>query len=389
MQKWFSLIALFLIGHANAQIPFVNDWDEAFKTAKNEGKSVFLYAYTSWCEPCEEMEEYTFDDLEVVNYHTTNFINLSMDFEEYPGLELEELYEVDVFPTFLYFDENGGLIHRGCGSMNASELLALNKAAMTDSFNLNFYNEKYKAGDRSVDFMMAYLSLLDEMCLNTERFASNYLANVPLEQLSEPTNWAVFSAHHWDVFSDQFKYLFKERKAFEDQLGKKVVDAKIYDTYLALYQEIYVAEELHEFAMRALLNSINEIQFIGSDTLKTMMNLHFFEITEDWSNYADTAIEWVGMTDEKDPDELNDLIWKFYLFVDDKNQLQIASTWANEMVEKDPQPNTIDTYASILFKLGDQKKAIELEKQAIELAKELNEDVYHYEYQLKKFIDKK
>ena len=80
--------------------------------------------------------------------------------------------------------------------------------------------------------------------------------------------------------------------------------------------------------------------------------------------------------------------WNFYLFIEDRNQLAIASGWAKDAVDKLPNPSVIDTYASIQFKLGEKKKAVVLEERALELAQELGEDLSHYKYQLEKFRKK-
>ena len=115
------------------------------------------------------------------------------------------------------------------------------------------------------------------------------------------------------------------------------------------------------------------------------MMLHYSEIIEDWDGFAESAIDWVGMSQTEDPEELSDLAWKFYLFVDRKEQLRIALSWAKSVVDAQPSPSSIDTYASILFKLGDKKKAIALEREAIEMASELGENLAHYQHQLSKF----
>lgn len=372
-----------------AQMKFEQgNWEEAIAKARMSGKLIFLDAYAEWCEPCKEMEEYTFTDLEVANYYNANFINVRMDMEDYPGVELAEQYSVGVFPSFLFINGNGEIVHRGCGAMDASQFLALGEDALTDSITLISLEKRYDSGDRSADFMLDYLELLEEACLDAEGFAEGYLTGMELEELTSETPWEVFAAYQWDIYSREFQYLLSNRKVFEDEVGQRLVNAKLYDTYLAQYQEVFESEELHDFGMRALLHSIKEVNFMGADTLKLMMNLHYAEFTESWHDYAGYAVELVGMTELQDPEQLNELAWKFYLFVDDKNQLEIASSWARQAVDQQPEPSTIDTYASLQFKLGNRKKAIELEKRALELAKELYEDTSHYEYQLRKFSDK-
>ncbi|MEO9872119.1 thioredoxin family protein [Ekhidna sp.] len=369
-----------------AQITFEEGtWEESLRKAKQQNKLIFLDAYAEWCEPCKEMEEYTFSDLEVSNYYNSNFINVHMDMEDYPGVELAEHYTVSVFPSLLFIDGDGKVIHRGCGAMDATQFLDLANEALSDSKTLASLENRYDQGDRSVDFMLDYLELLEEACLDAEKFASNYLNSVNVNDLANETAWEVFATYQWDIYSREFQYVQKNKPAFENKLGQDIVDAKLYDTYLSQYQEIFESEELHDFAMRALLHQMKDISFVGSDTLKLMMNLHYAEFTENWISYADFAIELVGMTEIEDPDQLNELAWKFYLFVENRNQLEIASSWAQQAVDELPEPSNIDTYASLQFKLGNKKKAIELEKRALELAQELYDDTSHYKHQLKKF----
>ena len=387
MKKLALLFFLIPAGLA-AQIKFMDSWDEAISSARMNGKLIFLNAYTEWCEPCDEMEEYTFTDLEVANFFNSTFVNVQLDMEDYPGVELAEAYTIGVFPSFLFINGNGEVVHRGCGAMDANQFLALAEDALADSITLMAMEKRYDAGDRSTDFMLSYLELLEEACLDAERFAARYLKNIDLLDMTKETPWEVFAAYQWDIYSREFQYLLKNKKVFEDSVGQKVVNAKLYDTYLSQYQEIFEAEELHDFGMRALLHSFKDVTFSGSDTLRLMMNLHYSEYTENWPDYADYAVELVGMTNLEDPEQLNELAWKFYLFVDNKNQLEIASTWAQQAVDQQPEPSMIDTYASLQFKLGNKKKAVELEKRALELAQELYEDTSHYKHQLRKFEGK-
>ncbi|MEQ8627200.1 DUF255 domain-containing protein [Ekhidna sp.] len=387
MKKLALLFFLIPAGLA-AQIKFMNSWDEAISSARMNGKLIFLNAYVEWCEPCDEMEEYTFTDLEVANFFNQKFISVKLDMEDYPGVELAEEYTIGVFPSFLFINGNGEVVHRGCGAMDANQFLALAEDALSDTITLMAMEKRYDAGDRSTDFMLSYLELLEEACLDAERFAAGYLKNVELQDMTKEAPWEVFAAYQWDIYSREFLYLLKNKELFEDSVGQKVVNAKLYDTYLSQYQEIFEAEELHDFGMRALLHSFKDVTFSGSDTLRLMMNLHYSEYTENWPDYADYAVELVGMTNLEDPEQLNELAWKFYLFVDNKNQLEIASTWAQQAVDQQPEPSMIDTYASLQFKLGNEKKAVELEKRALELAQELYEDTSHYEHQLRKFEGK-
>ena len=381
------LIFIALPSIAHSQLKFEElSWEEALIESKRTNKLVFLYAYTEWCEPCKEMEEYTFSDLEVSNYFNKTFINLAMDMEDYPGIELSEQFSASAFPTYLFVNEAGEVVHRGCGAMDAADFLELVEEVKTPDQTFSYYEKKYDDGDWTTEFLLSYFELMENSCLDAEKFASNYLKSVPLEKLPEEPNWDIFSLYQWDIYSREFQHLLNNKSIFEETVGQKLVDAKLYDTYLSQYQEIFEAEELHDFGMRSLLHAIENVSFSGADTLELMMKLHYAEYVENWEDYADYSVELVGMTSLDDPEQLSELAWKFYLFVDNKTQLEIASSWAEQAVDKLPEPSIIDTYASLQFKLGNKKKAVELEEKALELAKELYDDVSHYEYQLEKFM---
>lgn len=359
-------------------------WNEALEKAKAENKLIFLEAYATWSEPCELLEKYAFSDLEVTNYFNDSFVNIRLDMEEYPGIGLAETYEVSIYPSMLFIAADGELLHRGCGAISADELLALAKAA-NGANNWKSMNDRFVKRERESLFLLEYLALMEDGCLNVEGFVQKLLSETKAEALTTENSFVLIEEYQWDIYSREFNYLLDSIELFEKAIGKERVHDKIFNTYLAQYQEIYASEELHVFGMRALLDHMKRQPFIGSDTLTTMANLHYSEIMEDWELYAETAIDWVGMTGLEDSEELNELAWKFYLFVDDKEKLRIAAGWVKEAVDQAPSPSSIDTYASLLFKLGSKKKAIELEKQAIIMAIELQEDVAHYEHQLKTF----
>ena len=368
-----------------AQIDFVqSSWEEALKKARTEGKIIFLEGFADWSEPCQLLEKYAFADLEVSNYYNSSFVNFRMDMEQYPGISLAEDYKVSVYPALLYIDGDGNVIHRGCGAMDAAGLLELGRKA-AGSATLQAFQKQFESGQRETDFLLEYLAMMEDGCLDAEGFAQRLLSGTDFKLLADENYFSMIEEYQWDMFSREFGYLLDSMRFFEISLGTDRVHDKIFNTFLAQYQEIFLAEELHLFALRAYIDRLKPISFVGSDTLLTMANVHHSEITEDWEAFSENAIEWVQMSGGTDPEEVNELAWKFYLFVEDKEKLKIAANWVRKVVDSSPSPTSIDTYASLLYKLGDRKKAIELEKQAILMAIKLFEDSDHYEHQLQTF----
>jgi thioredoxin-related protein len=388
MKKIISLALLVtsLVGYGQINFEEV-EWEEALDLAKKQNKIIFLEAYATWSEPCQLLEKYTFGDLEVANFYNENFINLRLDMEQYPGIGLAEKYQISIYPSLVFLNSDGELLHRGCGAMEANEFLELGRQAMGNG-HLNSYQQRFANGERSGDFLIEYLIAMEAGCLNAEGFAQKLLSAIELEDLVNEYTYQLIEEYQWDVYSREFEHLISNQDLFEKAVGKEIIQNKIFNTFLTQYQEIYESEDLHLFGMRAFLKQLENTSFIGSDTLTTMANLHYSEIVEDWNNFSTFASQWVTMSGLDDEEEINELAWKFYLFVDDVEQLRIALEWMRQVVDTNPSPSSIDTYASLTFKLGNRKKAIELEKQAITMAIGLGEELDHYKYQLKIFQEK-
>ena len=73
-----------------------------------------------------------------------------------------------------------------------------------------------------------------------------------------------------------------------------------------------------------------------------------------------------------------------YQQCDDKKVVARAAKWMSEVVEKSPKYMLLDTYAALLYKSGDMKKAKLYAETAIETGKKNKEDVQETVELLKK-----
>jgi thiol:disulfide interchange protein len=97
---------------------------DALKQAQKEKKIIFIDAYASWCGPCKLMAKNTFTDAKVGEFFNSRFVNLKIDMEkDADGPEIMKKYKVSAYPTFLFIDGNGKLVHSLMGYQNASQFL--------------------------------------------------------------------------------------------------------------------------------------------------------------------------------------------------------------------------------------------------------------------------
>jgi thiol:disulfide interchange protein len=126
IKKIFISIALIVaVQFAGAQnINFAKgSWEEILSKSKAENKLIFVDIYAVWCGPCKAMAKNVFTQSSVANKYNSSFINFMVDAEKGEGIGLAEKYKVESFPTYLFIDASGNLIHKIDGALPADKFL--------------------------------------------------------------------------------------------------------------------------------------------------------------------------------------------------------------------------------------------------------------------------
>lgn len=107
---------------------FEGTWDEALQLAKKENKLIFLDVYATWCGPCKRLSAQTFPDPEVGKYYNERFINVKVDGEKGEGLTLRQRYGVRGYPTLLFINHKGEVVHKTAGFRDPQRFIDLGKS---------------------------------------------------------------------------------------------------------------------------------------------------------------------------------------------------------------------------------------------------------------------
>jgi len=117
-------------------------WKALLEKAKAEGKYIFVDCYTTWCGPCRQMEKYIYPLEEVGTFLNSYFLSIKVqmdstkDDNEYTqswyadAIKIAKDYNVQAYPTYLFFSPAGMVVHRGAGGISAKGFMALAKDAM-------------------------------------------------------------------------------------------------------------------------------------------------------------------------------------------------------------------------------------------------------------------
>ncbi|MFT4973461.1 MAG: thiol:disulfide interchange protein, partial [Saprospiraceae bacterium] len=112
-------------------------WAEMLTEAKADNKLIFVDAYAKWCGPCKTMSKKVFPVKKVGDFFNAQFVNAKIDMEKGEGPKLAKQYHVRAYPTFLFVDGDGKVVHRSIGYHNPDQLLELGSAASNPMMQLS------------------------------------------------------------------------------------------------------------------------------------------------------------------------------------------------------------------------------------------------------------
>lgn len=364
------LLFLFCLSSLSAQIKFEHGtWTEIKAKAKAEHKLIFIDAYTTWCGPCKWMAANVFTNDTVANYYNATFVNAKIDMEAGEGKELAKLYNIHVYPSLLYIDENGDVLHRAAGSKPSAAFIQLGKDALAPEKQFASLEKKYKNGALDLPFMMLYLSALDAVYLDTKAPLNAYFNTQKEQDLSNQSNWNLINSYVNDYQSKEFIFLIKNTVLFSKQYTSDSVNNKIYNVYNeACNRLIYKDKDSLKYFQ--LKDEIEKSGFKRSEELCLNTDMNFYNNKKDYSSYAKAAILYIDKYQSENADVLNNIAYLFYQEIKDKEMLSKAEQWAKKSYALAPDPQlTMDTYACLLSVNGKKPEAIKLEQEAVNLIK--------------------
>lgn len=342
-------------------------WSDLLAKAKANDQIIFMDAYTTWCGPCKMMSKNVFTDKEVGDYYNANFINVKMDMEKGEGIDLASKYEVRAYPTLLFIDGNGAIVHRAVGYHEAAAFVELGKKAKDPSSRISGMKARYASGDRNPDFLQTYTeSLYNAMDSGFGDAADAYLATQSDWNTQENVQFIFQYVESAD--SKLFDHLLKNKATFEQTFGKEVVMGKVEQL---IAQKVLGSDQPDLKAADALYAKAYP-EMAGEMSARFRMN--YYQMTGDVDNFSKSAVAFFDKYPSKDMMQLNNAAWTFYESVTDKAMLKKAIGWAKASIKLDAQYFNSDTLAALYYKIGDKKKAKKAALAAIEIAKKNGED---------------
>ena len=206
-------------------------WSEIKAKAKASKRPIFVDAYTTWCGPCKKMAKEVFTQENIGNYFNTTFINYQMDMEKGEGIEFAKQFEVNAFPTLLYFDSEGRLAFKAIGAKDETALLSQAKLALNPEYQLATYKKEYEEGGKTISDLTRYVNKLREggTYATAAETVSEFFRAMPVEEKISTDGWKLVSGYIYDYKSDVFEFVLKNLKKYQAVAGKLTVSRYVFN----------------------------------------------------------------------------------------------------------------------------------------------------------------
>jgi thioredoxin-related protein len=347
-------------------------WAEIKAQAKAENKLIFMDAYTTWCGPCKWLAANVFTDAEVGEVMNTHFINSKFDMEAGEGLDIASEYGVIAYPTLLFVNGDGELVHRICGAMPSEPFLeAMNKVVAGEGL-LSTLIDEYESGNRSIPFMVSYLDAMSGACMDAADEAQELYDMLDNEQLLEPRILSTMVNFAPAMESNAMRILCEARvQMAAEEILKQIDEVLLNAVYQYLLPSLRTTDEDAYPAQKEQLMALH-LPNLDYPTLR--LDLMYYRRIGNWEEYVKTATRLVEEAPGIDPNLLNDIAWTIYESEAGSEADEKALEWARMAKDANPTYSILDTYAALLFKTGRKAEGKAAALEAIEAAKSEGED---------------
>jgi len=360
-----------------------NSWSQALNLAKKQRKMVFVDCYTTWCGPCKEMDETAFKDPGIKRFLDSAFISIrvqmdstkhdSKNIRAWYGVsrKMRQEYQVNEFPSFLFFSADGKIVHRWSGLLSSHDFLTVARDATQPQ--RQFYTKKRKFERHDLPPAdMPYLAIQadilgqKQLAINVAKtYVNEYMHLLPEKQLLEPMNLAFLKKFTKSTSDPGYSFFSK----FETK-----IDSVFGPGYSAKLQIAVLAESIVKpmitkdstITWKKVEKTLSE-KYPRYGTIAVLQERVFQDAfkRKNWADLETAFSRYYTVADTLNVFNVNTLGWYIFQHSSDIATLTLAGNVLKKVMGDDPY--SIDTYANLLYKIGDVKNALVFENQARKL----------------------
>jgi thioredoxin-related protein len=376
-------------------VRFQNDliWESIKNRAKVENKLIFVDCFTTWCGPCKIMDQNVFSDTTVGRVFQDHFICMKLQMDStatdnefvkknYPTVAtFMREYKIGSFPTYLFLSDDGILLHKGVGAMPKSEFMTLVSDAITPEKQFYSRIQNWKSGNISNNTLLELVNSVSDLYRDKDlalQMAKDYLLiinklddkdfyTVPnllfLIKYSEIINTNNLSFARVRQKPEKVDSLMRTKRVAESFL-KSVLTREIYKPALNNAEFSNTVPDWRELEELIKLKSDKNI----ARKVIVDAQVNWYLNKRNWDLYFVCLQHQFDLNDMEiiNGMYLNYQAWQVFKNSYDKKNIANAIKWVDIAIQKANRHidsvHWLDTRACLLYKSGERKKALAIEK---------------------------
>lgn len=348
---------------------------ELLAVAEKEDKLIFIDCYTSWCAPCKWMDKNVFVNENVYSFYNSTFINYKIDMEKGEGPELAKKYNVKSYPTYLFINSKGDLVHKSTSRMSVEEFITVGENAIDPSKAFGILTAKYEQNKMSNDEMLNYAISLQKMRINkADEVLDKLMLKVDDEWLLSFSGWKLIESFVFDENSKLFNVLNSNKEYFISITNKKTV-YKVYQRILQ--RKMYAStNEQNETLFFQQLDSLKKLTDKARDI--AILHCNYYAKANDADKFIKTSNYYVDNFLTDDPETIAFIARSVYRksFEESPKILLQAAELITKAYEMNPNDyGTVSTFAQIQGIVGNKEEAIKAGELAVKMADTISSKV--------------
>jgi tetratricopeptide (TPR) repeat protein len=351
------------------------------------------------------MEQDVFSDKVVADYFNSNFISISVQTDQTvkddedirswysKAKELSLEYQVQVLPTFLFFDPKGNLVYRASGYQDVSSFLDIGKIASDPASNFSVRRDRFLSNKMEAIEMRSFS--LDALTFNDRKLADSaaliyyksFLSNASDSVIQKVSNVRFIQSFYKFIDSRDMPFwlFFNSSELMDSLIGVKGASNTIVKNVIIREEVnpiIYLGKVPREIEPDWLTLEHNISKKYSNKLAAEIISLiqfRWYTAKENWqlaikfgfryleTNGIDTSAQFGSGT-------INDFVWtKVVRYGTQEEDFRRAVNLMENVLRSKPNvAEYIDTYANLLYKMGSVNDAILQEEKAIDLTIRLN-----------------
>ena len=193
------------------------------------------------------MDRDVFSDKEVGSFYNENFINAKIDMEKGEGPTISQKYKVRGYPSFLFLEGDGEIVHRGIGYIEKPSFLQLGEKA-NGSNSIKALGEQYEARKDDPKFLYLYASTLVSL---GEEDRADKIVNAYLETREDWSNtpsMELIMGSPGALGGKRMNYMTENADKFVEMIGSS--------EFINTTQNKFILTQMQKMGKRALPSTI-------------------------------------------------------------------------------------------------------------------------------------